>query len=86
MKPTGDNYDNAEEMRVITGSEQSTAKKLGLISKKGVTRKDHRGEIYDTAGVNTIKPKATEIEEVTITVKRKTKIRGSESDRRRTPF
>lgn len=71
LKPTGDNYDNAEEMRVIQGSEQTTAKKLGLIKGKEVTRKDYRGELYDTAGVNTTKPKPTEIQEVIITVKKK---------------
>ncbi|OCA73754.1 RHS repeat-associated core domain-containing protein [Chryseobacterium arthrosphaerae] len=71
LKPTGDNYDNAEEMRVIQVSEQTTAKKLGLIKGKEVTRKDHRGELYDTAGVNTTKPKPTEIQEVIITVKKK---------------
>lgn|GEM_PF-3498725 len=71
LKPTGDNYDNAEEMRVIQGSEQSTAKKLGLIKGKEVTRTDHRGDIYDTAGVNTTKPPAKEIQEVIITVKKK---------------
>ncbi len=71
LKPTGDNYDTAEEMRVIQGSEQSTAKKLRLIKGKEVTRTDHRGYLYDTAGVNTTKPPVTEIQEVIITVKKK---------------
>ncbi|MDY3525979.1 type IV secretion protein Rhs [Riemerella anatipestifer] len=71
LKKTGDDYDNAEEMRVIQGSEQSTAKKLGLIKNKENTRKDHRGTIYNTAGVNTTKTPAKDIEEVVITVKRK---------------
>lgn len=37
-KATGDNYDNTEEKRVITGSETKIARELGE-----PTRKDHRG-------------------------------------------
>lgn len=87
LVPDGSDYDNAEEKRVINGSEQNTAKKLGLIKKNETTRKNHRGSLYQTGGVNTNKRKANEIEEVTITVKRKTKTtRGSESDKKRTPL
>lgn len=64
-------YGNKEEKRVIQGSEQSTAKKLGLTNKKETTRKNHDGSLIKTAGVNTTKPVAKEIEEVIITVKKK---------------
>lgn len=86
--PNGTDYDNNEEKRVITGPEQQTARKLGLTKGKQVTRKNHRGSLYDTAGVNTTKRKSTEIEEVVITVKRKSKanVRGSESNKKRTPL
>ncbi len=40
------NYKNKEEKRVITGSEQETARKLGEIKEGEVTRKNHRGAIY----------------------------------------
>jgi RHS repeat-associated protein len=88
LTPNGTDYDNEEEKRVITGSEQNTARKLGLTTPKQTTRKNHRGNLYDTGGVNTIKRKANEIQEVTITVKRKVKTstRGSESDKKRTPL
>ncbi len=43
-------YKNKEEKRVITGSEQTTAKKLGEIKEGEVTRKDHGGSPYDTKG------------------------------------
>ena len=39
-------YGNKEEERVITGSEQETAKKLGEIEQDEVTRKDHGGTLY----------------------------------------
>ena len=41
-------YTNKEEERVITGSEQKTAKKLGEIKDGEVTRKDHGGTLYET--------------------------------------
>ncbi len=41
-------YRNAEEQRVITGSEQRTALKLGEIKTGQVTRQDHLGTIYET--------------------------------------
>ncbi len=44
------NYGNLEEKRVITGSEQTTAKKLGEIKEGEVTRKDHGGTLYETTG------------------------------------
>lgn len=43
-------YGNKEEKRVITGSEQKTAKGLGEIGKNDVTRKDHDGIPYETTG------------------------------------
>jgi len=52
-----DNYDNAEEKRVITGSEQETAKKLGEIEEGEVTRKDHEGYPYETTGPTSTKGK-----------------------------
>ena len=42
------NYDNKEEKRVITGSEQSTAKKLGRLKEGEVTRNNHNGSTYET--------------------------------------
>jgi hypothetical protein len=41
-------YGNKEEKRVIEGSEQKTAKKLGEIKEGEVTRKDHGGTLYET--------------------------------------
>lgn len=41
-------YDNEEEKRVVTGSEQRTAKALGEISDGEVTREDHKGNSYRT--------------------------------------
>jgi hypothetical protein len=41
-------YGNKEEKRVITGSEQETAKALGEIKKGEVTRTDHGGMLYET--------------------------------------
>lgn len=70
LKPTGDGYHNAEEMRVIQGSEQSTAKKLELIKENEVTRKDHEGDIITTVGVTSPR-KPNEIPEVVITPKKK---------------
>ncbi|MBT0813143.1 RHS repeat-associated core domain-containing protein [Litoribacter ruber] len=43
-------YKNLEEKRVITGSEQKTAKKLGEIKEGEVTRKDHEGSPIRTKG------------------------------------
>jgi RHS repeat-associated protein len=43
-------YGNKEEKRVIEGSEQETAKKLGEIKEGEVTRKDHGGTLYETTG------------------------------------
>jgi RHS repeat-associated protein len=56
-------YDNLEEKRVIQGSEQKTAKKLGEIKEGEVTRKDHGGIPYTVKG-----PTSTEgLHEVIIT-------------------
>ena len=41
-------YKNAEEKRVITGSEQETARKHGEINENEVTRTDHKGTMYPT--------------------------------------
>lgn len=41
-------YGDKEEKRVIEGSEQDTAKKLGEIKEGEVTRKDHGGTLYET--------------------------------------
>ncbi len=55
---TDDNqYQNAEEKRVITGSEQTTAKKLGEIKEGEVTRKNHGGSLYKTTGPTSTQPK-----------------------------
>ena len=48
-----ENYGNKEERRVITGSEQETAKKMGEIGKTEVTRTDHAGTLYETVGPTT---------------------------------
>ena len=42
-KTSDEQYDNAEEKRAITGSEQRTALALGLIKEGEATRKDHSG-------------------------------------------
>jgi RHS repeat-associated protein len=41
-------YGNKEEKRVIEGSEQKTARKLGETQTGQVTRKDHKGVLYET--------------------------------------
>ena len=46
-------YGNKEEKRVIEGTEQETAKKLGEIKKGEVTRTDHGGTGYETKGPTT---------------------------------
>ena len=56
-------YGNKEEKRVITGSEQTTAKKLGEIKEGEVTRKDHGGTPIETKGPTSTEPKMS----VTIT-------------------
>ena len=55
-------YGNAEEKRVITGSEQKTALANGEINKGQVTRKNHNGTIVYTEGVtsNVIDQMATD--------------------------
>lgn len=46
-------YDDKEEKRVIKGSEQKTARALGLIKPGEVTRTNHnKGTLYRTVGVN----------------------------------
>ena len=44
---TSSDYSNKEEERVITGSEQRTACRLGEISDGQVTRKNHKGRPYE---------------------------------------
>ena len=48
QKKTDKAYGNKEEERVITGSEQKTAKALGEIKEGKVTRTDHYGSLYET--------------------------------------
>jgi RHS repeat-associated protein len=57
LDPKLGNYDTPEEKRVITGSEQITAKKLGEIKEGEVTRTDHRGILYETKGVKSTEGK-----------------------------
>jgi RHS repeat-associated protein len=52
-----DDYRNLEEKRVITGSEQTTARKLGEIGTDKVTRTDHKGILYETKGVKSTEGK-----------------------------
>ncbi len=48
-KGTSDlNYGNLEEKRVVTGSEQETARKHGEIKEGEVTRRNHEGTKYET--------------------------------------
>jgi hypothetical protein len=54
-------YDNLEEKRVITSSEQETARKHGEIEKGQVTRTDHRGTLYETKGPTTTESKISVI-------------------------
>lgn len=42
------NYGNLEEKRVVSGSEQRTAKALGEINEEEVTRTDHYGTFFST--------------------------------------
>ena len=49
-------YRNAEEERVITGSEQRTALALGEIKQGQVTRRDHTGTIFKTESSTTNSP------------------------------
>ena len=56
-------YDNLEEKRVITGSEQETARKHGEIKGNEVTRKNHNGSKYETISpTSTIGKKEIKIE------------------------
>ena len=49
------NYENAEEKRVITGSEQKTAYANGEIKRGKVTRRNHGGKtVYTTSAVSNI--------------------------------
>ncbi|WP_426480351.1 DUF6443 domain-containing protein [Chryseobacterium sp. R2ACT005] len=70
-------YSNKEEERVIKGSEQETAKKLGLIEEGEITRDDHGGHPYKASDVNEkVSPSTStfpKIEEVIITVPKKNK-------------
>ena len=49
-------YRNAEEQRVITGSEQKTARCLKEITDGQVTRYDHSGTLYETNGPTSNQP------------------------------
>ena len=48
-------YDNKEERRVITGTEQKTALALGEIQPGQVTRRSHKADWYPTAGPTSTK-------------------------------
>ena len=48
-------YGDKEERRVITGSEQKTARANGEINQKQVTRRNHRGKFVITEGVTSNK-------------------------------
>lgn len=50
-------YGNKEEKRVIEGTEQKTANKLGEIGDGEVTRTDHDGFGYETKGPTTTERK-----------------------------
>lgn len=50
-------YGDKEEKRVIEGTEQDTAKKLGEIKEGEVTRTDHGGNGYETKGPTTTEEK-----------------------------
>jgi len=50
-------YGNKEEKRVIEGSEQETARKLGEIKEGETTRTDHEGTPYETKGPTTTEEK-----------------------------
>lgn len=53
LKPDGKNpYDNKEEERVIKGSEQEVARKLGEIKEGEVTREDHGAKKITTVPKN----------------------------------
>ncbi len=75
LKTPDSQYDNAEEKRVITGSEQKTAKKHGEIKKNEVTRKDHQHgtsmTFPDPTSTNNATQKVNELEEVIVTTKRR---------------
>lgn len=49
-------YDTKEEKRVIEGTEQETAKKLGEIKEGEVTRLDHKGSKFKSTGPTTTEP------------------------------
>ena len=51
------NYSNMEEKRVITGSEQETAQKLGKLKPGEVTRNNHEGSLYETTSPISTEPK-----------------------------
>ncbi len=50
-------YGENEEKRVIKGSEQKTAKRLGEIKEGEITRKDHGGTLYETTSTTSTKHK-----------------------------
>ena len=68
------NYDNAEERRVITGSEQETAIKLGEILPEQITRDNHLGKTIPVESPTStdvkipfrISPCGTVIDEITV--------------------
>jgi RHS repeat-associated protein len=70
LKTKDSKYGNKEEKRVIEGSEQDTAKKLGEIEKVQKTRTDHEGSFYETKGPTTTDFKLSIEKDILITPKR----------------
>jgi RHS repeat-associated protein len=73
-KGSDSQYDTKEERRVITGSEQETAKNLGEIKDGQVTRTDHKGTAYETTSPTTTKAapvKPVELQEIIIGPRKK---------------
>ena len=67
LKSTDEQYETKEERRVITGSEQLTAKALGEIKEGEVTRSDHKmKKFWKAESPISNKPKSTVLPEVEI--------------------
>ena len=65
-------YFTKEERRVITGSEQITAKALGEIKDGEVTRENHKlSSIFEAESPTSNKPKATMLSDIEVVVNEK---------------
>ena len=65
-------YFTKEERRVITGSEQITAKALGEIKDGEVTRENHKlSSIFEAESPTSNKPKATMLSDIEVVVNKK---------------